>query len=298
MRETYRWCDTNNCKRFQCQKMDKMNAMANIVAEELPRTFRIPETIDVEEENIATTSKFSAMSLSPEKVFKTKDISLYHKASLRHPKIHKNYYHKEAIFIRNIRETRNPCWFKRPSLSSIRKNTNRGRNICVTLRRKYIEDIFELVHFKTKKPNNIYSLYDIEEECDEDVKKFERDIQNYETFSNNMPFLTTPKIVELDEDGNEIVDNTITSSINSFNNLSLESKNYKTWNSCGLVQTPENSNNYENFIDFRENMLVCGLQSLHIPDGKNGSLGNEKNRFESSVNTITDELMKALNMSQ
>lgn len=238
------------------------------------------------------------MNIASEKMLKIKDVSLYHKGSLRHPKMHKNYYHKEAIFIRNIRETRSPCWLKRPSLSSIRKTTNRGRNICFTLRRNYIEDIFEFVQYRKDKYNDSHPLYDIEEECDEEIRKFERDVQSFETFPNEMTFSATPKIVELDEHGNEIVDTSITSSINHFNNLSLENTNHKVWRNCKIVKNPESSNNYENFLDFRENMLVCGLQSLHIPDKKNGSIVNEKKCFESSINTITDELVKALNMSQ
>uniref|UniRef100_A0A0K0FM08 Uncharacterized protein n=1 Tax=Strongyloides venezuelensis TaxID=75913 RepID=A0A0K0FM08_STRVS len=298
MRVTCRWCRINNCKRFQCQKFGKLNIMADIDTEELPRTFRIPETIEIDEENVATTSNFSKPNLTPKKVSNISEISIYHKTPLRRPKIYKNYMNKETIFVRNFREARSPCWLKRSSLSSIRKTTNRVRNICVTLRKNYIENIIEFVRNENKMYNNDYPLYDIEEEYEEDVEKSERNTQYSNTFSSQVLNSTSPKIVELDEHGNEVVDSSVTSSINAFNNLSLENGVEKTWQNYRCIDLSEKSDNYNNLLDFRENMLICGLQSLHIPDRNNGSNVNERDFFESSIDTITQKLVKTLDMSQ
>uniref|UniRef100_A0A0N4ZZ37 Uncharacterized protein n=1 Tax=Parastrongyloides trichosuri TaxID=131310 RepID=A0A0N4ZZ37_PARTI len=293
MRVTCRWCKINNCKRFRCHKYERMNLLTNIVTEELPRTFRIPETLDIDEDDGAGTSNCSEIHVTSTRVYETKEISLYHQTPLRRPKIYKNFHNKEQIFIKNLRDGKNPGWLKRASLSTIRKTNNRGRNICVTLQKNCIENIFEFVRSETVLYDNNHSLYDIEEEFEMDG---EENIKHH-----NDTKTQSPRIVELDDYGNEIVsdpDPLTTNIINNFSRVSLNDEKHLLWRNNHQNDCSNIVNEYENQLEFRENMLIYNLESLHIPEKKNGFLSNDKDIFESSIDAVSEELIKRLDMSQ
>uniref|UniRef100_A0AC35UCX6 Uncharacterized protein n=1 Tax=Rhabditophanes sp. KR3021 TaxID=114890 RepID=A0AC35UCX6_9BILA len=265
------------------------------IIEEVPRNLRIPEELveTMEEEDVEMSNHSTKNHLSTQPAMHRRQMYWIGTPTQRNP-----------IYAGNLSSSRTSNLLRRSLNPRLGHRTRNSKNLKIDIQREIIEEcidkFFDVIKIKKQFEEKRNGWFERSEDTTSSG------VMSLSSFENNDSFdscsVNSPRIVEVDDDDNEIIPNAPKDVrlVSKFDSISLNNTGNDRW----ILREPIGSCSSQNVYNNQESMLVRGIEKLQVQRPKqflrrtNGYNQINNNLVSQNVESVADAMIHGFKVSQ